>query len=379
VINEMKIAIDGTILKEHITGTGFYIVNLIQGLLKVDFQNNYFIFTDESIYRNHIKTEGKNFHIIHKKFKSRVFRVFWQWFILPFQLKKMKIKVLHSPNYITPLFKLGFRVIVTVHDLTFILFPEKYTIVKRLLFSKMVPLFIRIADSVIAVSENTKTDILKLIGIKEEKVFVTYESFPEYYNNRINGEDAKKILKQYGINRGYILYVGMIEPRKNILNLLKAFETLDDYLDIDLVIVGGKGWYYKEIESYIHNIQRSNKKNKIFFTGYIDEPELKYFFKLAFIFVYPSLYEGFGLPPLQAMACGTPVITSNISSLPEVVGDAAITIDPENLDDLVENLKLLNSDRQFRNDLIKKGFERSKLFNLEKVAKKTISVYKNIN
>ena len=374
----MKIAIDGTILKEQITGTGFYIINLIAGLIKIDDENDYFIFTDEIVYRSFIKIDKSNFHLVHKKFKNRIVRVLWQWFILPFHLKKIKIDVLHSPNYITPLIKLGFKVIVTIHDLTFILFPEKFTIIKRILYSKMVPVFIRISDLVIADSESTKKDILKLFRIEARKVFVTYASYPEYYNDKGDLKISKEIIKSYGIKKDYILYVGMIEPRKNILLLLQAFKMLDGFLDLDLVIIGKKGWYFKEIDFFIKNIEKENMKNEIIFTGYIPESRLKHFFKAAFMFVYPSLYEGFGLPPLQAMACGVPVITSDASSLPEVVGEAAIKINPKNLIELVDNIKLLYADQQFRNLLIKKGLERSKLFNLEKIAKNTLNIYKNI-
>jgi glycosyltransferase involved in cell wall biosynthesis len=374
----MNIAIDATIIREEITGTGFYITNLINGLIKIDNFNNYSIFGDEEYLKRHIKIDKLNFKIIHKRFKSRVIRVLWEYFIFPFELKKLKIDILHSPNYITPLLKFGFKIILTIHDLTFLLFPEKYPVIKRLLFSKMLPVFIKISDKIIAVSENTKKDILKFFDIPENKISVTYESYPDYYNHYINGAEAKDLLKKYGIKDRFILFVGMIEPRKNILSLLKAFVELDKELDLDLVVVGKRGWYYKEIEKYIVDIEKLRLRNSIIFTGYVPEKELKYFYKLALIFVYPSLYEGFGLPPLQAMACGTPVITSDISSLPEVVGDAAVKINPDNLDDLVRSIKLVYEDQTFRNLLIKKGLGRAEIFNLEKIARNTLSIYKNI-
>lgn len=375
----MNIAIDGTIIREEITGTGFYITNLINGLVKIDNLNSYYIFGDEENLKRYINIEDKkNFKIIHKRFKNRILRVLWEYFILPFELKKLKIIILHSPNYITPLFKFGFKIILTIHDLTFLLFPEKYTITKRLLFNKMIRIFIKMADKIIAVSENTKKDILNFYNVPGNKVVVTYESYPDYYNYFIDKDKAKEVSKKYGIGANFILYVGMIEPRKNILSLLKAFVELGKELDLDLVIVGKKGWYYKEIEQYIINIENLKLRNNIIFTGYVPEQELKYFYKSAFMFVYPSLYEGFGLPPLQAMACGTPVITSNVSSLPEVVGDAAIKINPDSLDDLVKIIKLVYNDQDFRNLLIKKGLERAELFNLEIIAQNTLSIYKSI-
>ena len=375
----MKIAIDATIIRDEITGTGFYITNLINGLKEIDNLNHYYIFGDEKYIIKHINLKGiENFKIIHKRFKNRFIRVLWEYFILPLSLRALKFDILHSPNYITPLLKFKFKIILTIHDLTFLLFPEKHTITKRLLFGKMISFYIKKADKIISVSENTKKDILQFFNIPEEKIAVTYESIPGYYNNLIDHVQVKKILKKYSITGKFILFVGMIEPRKNILSLLKAFVELDKELDLDLVIVGKKGWDYDEIEQYIKNIEKMKLKNNIILTGYIAEEELKYFYQEAFMFIYPSLYEGFGLPPLQAMACGTPVITSNISSLPEVVGDAAIKINPDSLDCLVKSIKLVYNDQDFRNLLIKKGLERAALFNLEKIAQNTLRIYESV-
>jgi len=375
----MRIAIDATIIRKEITGTGFYITNLINGLIKIDNLNNYYIFGDEQYLRKYIKIDKDNFKVVHKRFKNRIIRVLWEYFIFPFKLKKLKIDILHSPNYITPLLKLGFKIILTIHDLTFLLFPEKYTITKRWLFGKMIPISIKMSDKIVAVSKNTKKDILKFFNISDDKILVTYESYPDYYNYSIDRSRAKDILKKYGIERNFILYVGMIEPRKNIISLLKAFVELDKDLELDLVIVGKKGWYFKEIEKYMENTVNLRLKNKIIFTGYIPEHELKYFYRLALMFVYPTLYEGFGLPPLQAMACGTPVITSNISSLPEVVGNAAIKINPDDLGELKNSIKCLYKNEEKRGELIKKGLENAKKFSLENVALNVLSVYNSLN
>lgn len=375
----MRIAIDGTIIREEITGTGFYITNLINGLMKVDDENQYFIFGDEKHIKKYVNITKDNFKVVHKRFKSRVVRVLWQYFIFPFELKKLRIDVLHSPNYITPLIKLGFKIILTIHDLTFLLFPEKYTVTKRLLFGKMLPIFIKKSDKIIAVSSNTKKDILRFFNLPEEKVAVTYESYPDYYNMSIPLPIARDIMGKYGIDRDFILYVGMIEPRKNIISLLKSFVEIDQSLDLDLVIVGKKGWYFKEIEQYMASIKNLKLKNKIIFTGYVVEPKLKYFYRAAFMFVYPTLYEGFGLPPLQAMACGTPVITSNVSSLPEVVGDAAIKIDPGDLKQLKKSILSLTKDKEFRKTNIIKGLEIVKRFSLKNIANMTLCVYNNLD
>jgi len=375
----MRIGIDATIIREEITGTGFYITNLINGLARIDDSNDYFIFGEKKHLRKYIKTNKKNFKIINKKFSNRIIRVLWESFIFPIELKKLRINVLHSPNYITPLFKLGFKIIVTVHDLTSLLFPKKHTITKRILLGKMLPLFLKKSDLILADSENTRKDILDLFKIPEDKILVTYVSFPDYYNESIDKKESMSILTEYKIEKDFVLYVGMIEPRKNIISLLKAFVELDKDLKLDLVIVGKKGWYYKEIEHYILGISKKKLQNKIIFTGYVPEEELKYFYRAASIFVFPSLYEGFGLPPLQAMACGTPVITSNISSLPEVVGNAAIKINPNSMDELEGAILQLFKDNKKRENLVKKGLLQSKKFSLEKIASDVLFIYNSLN
>lgn len=371
----MKIAIDATIIRKENTGTGFYIINLINGLAKIKDGNDYYIFMNNELSKEFFNFENNNFHIINKNFRNRIFRVIWQFFLFPFELKKLKVRVLHSPNYITPLFKLGFKVIVTIHDLTFYLFPEKFTVTKRLLFKYMLPLFIKISDKIIAVSNNTKKDILKFFKISERKVIVTFESYPEYYTYN-NDSNDQNILTKYGIGSKYLLFVGMIEPRKNILSILKSFKEIDSDLELDLVIAGKKGWYYKEIELYLEKLLRIGIKNKIIFTGYVSEPELKYLYQNAFIFIYPSIYEGFGIPPLQAMACKVPVITSNLASLPEVVGDAAIMVNPYDINKISEAIRTLYNDLDKRSELVNKGVIQAKKFSLENFAKNTIDVYK---
>ncbi len=373
-----NIAIDGTIIREEITGTGFYITNLVNGLAKIDAHNQYFILGDRQYLQKFLDLDRDNFHIVHQRFKSRILRVMWQYFLLPLKLRRLGIDILHSPNIITPLYKLKFKIIVTIHDMTFLLFPKKYTIAKRLLFRKMIPVYIRMADRIFACSKNTKTDILKFFKHAETKTVVTYESYPPYYNTRIDAQKAEAVLKEWGIAKDFILFVGMIEPRKNILSLLKAFSDLDRELDADLVIVGKKGWYYEEIEQFLSQRKNRKQKNRILFTGYVPEQQLKYFYRQAMMFAYPSFYEGFGLPPLQAMACGTPVITSATSSLPEVVGDAALTIDPHDVEALKSAIRTLYADPQKRDALVQKGLQNIQRFGPETIASKALAVYNSL-
>lgn len=371
----MKIGIDATLVRKENTGSGFYIINLIDAVFRLDSSNVYYIFTNKNNFELFIKKKQPNLIIIDKKFIGRLSRVLWEFFILPFEIKKRKIDILHSPNYITPLFKLGFKTIATIHDLTVYLFPDKYTIVKRLFYKFTMPIFVKLSDLIIAVSDNTKKDILKILRANEKKVKITFESYPEYYNNDKDRVLSEKVLQKYGILKEFILFVGMIEPRKNILSILKGFINLDKEINADLVIVGKKGWYFQEIDDYLKKIDLEKLKNKIIFTGFVCEGEVIYFYQSALIFIYPSVYEGFGLPLLLAMACGTPVITSNLSSLPEVVGDAAIKINPENIYELEENIKFLYNNPLKRKGLIDKGLQQCKKFNPNNFGRNIIKVY----
>jgi len=374
----MKIAIDATIVREENTGTGFYILNLLNGLLKIDEKNEYIIFIDESVAKNMLKIKKSNFKIINKVFKYKLTRILWQLLILPMVLKKKKVNILHSANYVTPLYKLGFKIIVTIHDVTFLLFPEKYTITKRLFYRLMIPIFVKISDKIIAISDNTKKDILLIFKVPDEKVVVIYATCSENFNNIIDENKNTEVLSRYNIDKAFMLFVGMIEPRKNIISILNAFKDMDKEIDADLVIVGKKGWYFKEIEDFIIQSKNSNLKNKIIFTGYVPENEIKSLFQKALFFIFPSFYEGFGLPPLQAMACGTPVITSNISSLPEVVGEAAIYIDPYELEELKNAMLYLYNNIAKREELIKKGFLQCDNFRIEIVARSLVNVIENM-
>ena len=374
----MKIAIDATIVRKENTGTGFYILNLLNGLLKIDAKNEYIIFIDENVAKNMLKLEKSNFKIVNKVFRYKLTRILWQLIILPIVLKKKKVDILHSANYVTPLYKLGFKIIVTIHDLTFILFPEKYTITKRLFYRLMIPIFVKISDKIIAISNNTKNDILKIFKVAEEKVVVIYATCSENFNSTIDRNKNLEVLSKYNIDKTFLLFVGMIEPRKNIISILNAFKEMDKEVDADLVVVGKKGWYFKEIEDFVSQSKNFNLKNKIIFTGYVPENEIKSLFQNALFFIFPSFYEGFGLPPLQAMACGTPVITSNISSLPEVVGDAAIYVDPHKLGELKNAMVYLYENIEKREELIKKGFSQCDKFRIEIVARSLVDVIESM-
>ena len=257
--------------------------------------------------------------------------------------------------------------------MTFFSHPEVHTFFKRYYFPFMIKKSVRNSDLIISVSENTKREIIKYIDIKPEKIRVTLLAANIFPIEKIKNE--KDFLRdKYRIDTNFLLFVGMIEPRKNIELIIASLEKIDDE-NIKLVIVGKKGWMF---ENLYREISRRKLEKRIIFAGYVPDEELVYFYRNAEIFVYPSYYEGFGIPVLEAMKSGCPVITSNISSLPEVAGNAAILIDPNREEELTIAINLILIDKTVRENMIKKGFDNSAEFDWEKTAERSLEIFKNV-
>jgi glycosyltransferase involved in cell wall biosynthesis len=259
-------------------------------------------------------------------------------------------------------------------DMTWFTHAEKHTFIKRLYFRAFIPNSVRRSTRVIAISQSTKADIVGLLGIPSDKIVVTYigvdHKFFRVQRNRTQLEDS---LKDFGLNPGYILYVGKLEPRKNLVRLIRAYDQSKNTIGKrKLVLCGSKGWGYTEIYSIV---ERLGLRDQVIFTGYVPDKSLPIIYNGADVFVYPSLYEGFGIPVLEAMACGVPAITSNLSSLPEVVGNAGVLVDPYSTDAIGEALiDLLRHDDR-RSELSELGLYRAKEFTWERMARETLRVY----
>jgi glycosyltransferase involved in cell wall biosynthesis len=229
---------------------------------------------------------------------------------------------------------------------------------------------------IIAVSENTKKDILNFFPfLEEKKIRVIYEAADDHFTVIQDEKILAGCRQQYHLPPEFILCVGTLEPRKNLVTLLNAFSNVSQKKDIPLVITGKKGWKYKEIFKTFSNLRL---EKKVFFTGYVYQEDLPALYNLATVFVYPSIYEGFGLPPLEAMQCGCPVITSNVSSLPEIVGDAAIKVNPFSVKALEEAIYKLVSNPELRKDYIHTGLKQAEKFSWDKCAQETFQVYQEV-
>jgi len=357
------------------TGISTYLETLLYCLKKVPSGYKYLILSKNNI---DIIPDTENFVLekVHFPVDNPFFRVLYENLFLDSFVRETNKTIFHSP-FINLLIFNRIKNILTVPDLSFFVYPENFVLPKSLYLRTISQISLKKATKIITISKNTKTDIIKYLNIPEKKIKVIYPAVRPFFHPISDTITLENIGKKYQINnKKIILYVGTLEPRKNIPVLIKSFCVLKKKFKIEhsLVLVGAKGWKYEEIFS----LKETVGCNDIIFTGFVQEEDLPGIYNLADVFVYPSLYEGFGLPVLEAMACGTPVITSNTSSLPEVVGDAGILVDPSNIEELTDAIFRVISNLSLKEEMRKKATEQAKKFSIEKMAKETISIYKEI-
>ncbi len=354
---------------------GRYIVELTHSLPAFDPQNTYYIYVSKK-NKSYFTLSEKN--IVVKTISSfwcfLFFKIIWEQFFLPFSLWKNNVQLYHGTGFTLPFFKSKkMRYVVTIADMTFFSHPKYHTWWKVFYFQHMIPPTLKKADIVIAISENTKSDVMKMIKISPEKIKSIYLGVDEKFLPQ-QEKEYKEILKKYSIPKPYILFVGMLEPRKNLDGLLRAYAPLKERLNHHLIIVGKKGWKYEPI---FETVKKLELQNHVHFLGYVPDEDVPALYSAATCFVYPSFYEGFGIPIIEAMACGCPVITSNNSSMKEIAGNAAILVDPYNITDIQNAIELLIADKAIRIKKRKEGIIQAKKFSWEKMVFKTKEVYYN--
>ena len=356
------------------TGVGWYIFNIVKGLV----QNNKNDYTGEFInfMNRHNVKEQINYNIKIKQNKLIPYKIYN---ILTQKLKishnfllGTKSDIYHFFNFTIPKNIKG-KVIVTIYDTVFFSAPETMGDMKAISEYKYAA---ERSDLILTISESAKSDIIKHFNVDEKKIEIVTPGIDlEKYLHNYTDIELENVRKKYKLPENYILYLGTIEPRKNIERTIKAFikykkEVKDD---LKFVIVGGKGWKYDNIMKLIESMGTD-----IILTGYIDEEDKIPIYKLAQLFAFPSLYEGFGMPVLEAMAAGVPVVTSNVSSLPEVAGDAAILVNPLNEDEIFEAYKKILSDKKLQLEMIEKGLEQAKKFEWKESAKVLEQIYEKM-
>ncbi len=296
---------------------------------------------------------------------------YWLWNMAglpgPFTKAMAGADIVHTPVLLVPP-KKQTPLIVTVFDLTFLLFPQHHTRYVRLLMASGLRRAVKEADAFLAISENTKRDLVRLSGVSADRVHVT----PLAADARFAPTQDSKMLARYGIKAPYALYVGTLEPRKNISMLLRAFAALDDR-ETTLVLAGAKGWMYDEMFATLEQLHLRERVKTI---GFVANEDLPALYSQAQVFVYPSLFEGFGLPILEAMQCGTPVITTNVSSIPEVAGEAAILLAPDDIAGLTQALRRVLSEPGLHEDMRGRSLAQAARFSWRHTAELTAEVYR---
>lgn len=366
----MRIAIDARGANWYSgTGIGTYTFQIIKHMLENDNDNSYLLYWWGENYK-HLYRDNVTISMASKKHRK-----FFEEHFFPQSLKNNNMDIYHVPqNGIGMPQRKSCSYISTIHDLIPYIMPE--TVGKGYLkrFITAMPYIVQNSDTIITVSEFSKKDIMRIFNVDEEKIKVTPLAAEEYFKP-IDRETAKFFLKsKYNIDTNYILYVGGFSSRKNVRSLLIAYSRIYESLskDYKILILGSAS----DQHSYLMTLCESlNISDKVIFTGYVPYEDLPYFYNSCSVFVYPSLYEGFGLPPLEAMSCRVPVITSNVSSIPEVVGDAALLINPFDTEELKNALEKVLENPSISEDLSTRGYERSKLFNWEKTADSTLKIY----
>lgn len=280
--------------------------------------------------------------------------------------------IFHATNHLLAHFKQA-RTVFTLHDLIFLHYPEYHMAYNRWYLTLAMPYFLRAAEVIIAPSECTKRDAQKFYGLPEQKIKVIYEAAGPHFQPIRRAEELDRVRQKYDLPERFLLHVGTIEPRKNLTRLLSAFHALlIDEPELRLVLVGKKGWLY---ESFFQHYQALGLQERVIFPGFVAEADLPAFYQLAQVFVYPSLYEGFGLPPLEAMACGAAVVSSQAASLPEVVGEAGLLVDPADTAALSRTLRRVLLDPELRTGLQAQSLEQAHRFSWTKAAQMLVTVY----
>lgn len=363
----MRIGVDARELEHDMTGINRYLNEFVQYMRNTPFE--YYMYCTRQPKRD---IQYSNIHIRRLQGLPYV----WDNILLPQALAKDSIDLFFSPYYKKP-WSLQCRSIVTVHDLN-ILFDANYSFWRKAYFRNIISRSLSSCDLIITVSRYVKEEIIKTFHIGSDKIIVNYNVLDKQFKPLDDPNKVTSILARYGMSGEYILYVGNLLPGKNVSSILKAYAQLPEGIKekYKLVIAGNKRWSYQRLVKLREQLKL---KDNVIFTGFIDDSDLVYLYNGARLFVFPSLREGFGFPPLEAMACGIPVIASNKTSLPEILGDAAILIEPLDSKVFSEAIITLLTNDDARSSYIKKGLAQAREFSAEKTINKLLGIFEKFN
>ncbi len=368
----MKIGIDARMYSSRFTGIGRYNHELIKNLLKIDQTNQYVVFLNKNEFPKFKIRDTQKVKKVLADCKHYSWKEQTEFLKI---LNKEKLDLMHFTHFNAPIFyKKPF--VMTIHDLTLSFFPGKKmtSFIHRMAYQLTIRSNTKRAKHIIAVSKNTKKDLTSLLKIRPEKITVIYEGTDPKFKT-LSEKHKKQVIQKYGLSNSFLLYTGVWRNHKNVVGLIKAFARLrqDKKYKGDLVITGKRDKAYNEVAETVNKL---NLKENVKFVGLVPENDLISLYNAASVYVFPSFYEGFGLPPLEAMACGTPVAASNTSCIPEVCGkENAIFFNPYDLEEMTKKISKLLKDKQLQGKLVQNGFKRIQDFSWEKMAKETLEVY----
>lgn len=368
----MRVAINcRSFLTKQPTGIGRYAYHLVKSFAEIDHDNEYRLYANGGLF---------NFNKRLPRFNARNFVARHDWFSRGPAAVLKDADVYHVPSpgpWATPP---AVPTVVTVHDVIFKAFPQGHTPQTLEAGERQFADIKAKAAKIICCSRSTANDLQKYIQVPKEKIAMVYQGIDRDIFHPLDAGErpaADKLLKACGIDGPYLLSVGTIEPRKNLVNVIRAFHRLktNGRFKGKLAVVGMRGWLHSDIGKITEQLALTKE---IIFLGYVTDQALRYLYNRAEVFVFPSFYEGFGFPILEAFSCGVPVVTSNVSSCPEIAGDAALTVDPNSADDITRAVERLLRDAALRDDLVRKGKRRAGEFDFRKTAQQTLEIYKEV-
>lgn len=390
----MKIGIDARFFGPRQKGLGRYVQKLVENLEKINSDNQYVIFLRKDNWPLY-QPKNQNFKKVLADYKWYGFK---EQILMPFRIWLEKIDLMHFPHFNASAF-CPVPFVVTIHDLVLRKFPTRrgstlgpiFYWLKNLAYRLVIWLNIKRAKKIITVSNYTKQDILSCFKVRPRKIKMIYEGSPKIKNSNVKIQiinqyqnqnvKCKNKLQKFKIIQPYLLYVGNAYPHKNLNRLVSAFRKLieDDQMDLQLVLAGELDFFYKKLQNKIKSSESFIPSYKrIVFTDFVRENDLGFLYQNAELYIFPSLCEGFGLPPLEAMACGLPVVSSSAASLPEILGPAALYFNPEDIDEMAKVIKRGLKDRNLRKQLTISGFKQIKKYNWLKMAENTLELYQSI-
>lgn len=366
----LRVAIDAHMVGEKETGNESYVLNLIRGLAAIDTTTSYLLYSTHPETLDQLGPFGSNFATQRIQPAPSALRIPLG---LPVRTMADHLDVLHV-TYIAPPIS-PVPVVASVHDISYVLYPETFSRRDKVILGTLVPLTLKRAAVVLTLSESARRDIVRHYGTPEDKIEIVPPTISSAYRRLADQAGIAPTLARFGIPGRYLLAVGNLQPRKNLPRLIRAFAQLrrDGAYTGKLVLVGKSKWRESDIS---REVRALGLADEIILTGYVEEEDVVTLYNGADAFVYPSIYEGFGMPPLEAMACGCPVVTGNTSSLPEVVGDAGLMVDPTSVEALAAAIARITCDADLRRTLVERGSERLARFPTEAAARTTLDVYR---